>query len=60
MSKKRLTSNVIETVELCLRMSEDEFNNMGILRVDVGSDYEGANLCSRKNESNSESRFHEI
>lgn len=60
MSKKRLTSNVIGTVELCLRVSEDEFNNMGILRVDVRSDYEGANLCSRKNESNSESRFHEI
>ena len=30
MSKKRLTSNVIGTVELCLRVSEDEFNNMGI------------------------------
>lgn len=31
---------VIGTVELCLRVSEDEFNNMGILRVDVRSDYE--------------------
>lgn len=31
---------VIGTVELCLRISEDEFNNMGILRVDVRSDYE--------------------
>ena len=33
-------SGVIGTVELCLRVSEDEFNNMGILRVDVRSDYE--------------------
>lgn len=36
-------SNVIGTVELCLRVSEDEFNNMGILRVDVRSDYEKEN-----------------
>ena len=34
---------VIETVELCLRVSEDEFNNMGLLRVDVRSDYEKEN-----------------
>ena len=33
-------SRVIGTIELCLRVSEDEFNNMGILRVDVRSDYE--------------------
>ena len=33
-------SCVIGTVELCLRVSEDDFNNMGILRVDVRSDYE--------------------
>lgn len=33
-------SNVIGTIELCLRVSEDEFNNMAILRVDVRSDYE--------------------
>lgn len=33
-------SSVIGTVELCLRVSEDKFNNMGILRVDVRSDYE--------------------
>lgn len=32
--------SVIGTVELCLRVSEDQFNNMGILRVDVRSDYE--------------------
>ena len=31
---------VIGTVEVCLRVSEDEFNNMGILRVDVKSEYE--------------------
>ena len=34
------TSDVVGTVELCLRVSEDEFNNMGILRIDVRSDYE--------------------
>ena len=32
--------DVIGTIEICLRVSEDEFNNMGILRVDVRSDYE--------------------
>lgn len=32
--------NVIGTVELCLRVSEDEFDHMGILRIDVRSDYE--------------------
>lgn len=36
----KTVSSVIGTVELCLRVSEDEFNNMGILRVDVSSDYE--------------------
>ena len=36
----KTVSTVIGTVELCLRVSEDEFNNMGILRVDVRSDYE--------------------
>ncbi len=36
----KAVSNVIGTVELCLRVSEDEFNQMGILRVDVRSDYE--------------------
>lgn len=33
-------SSAIGTIELCLRVSDDEFNNMGILRVDVRSDYE--------------------
>jgi len=36
----KCVSSVIGTVELCLRVSEDEFNNMGILRVDLRSDYE--------------------
>lgn len=36
----KTTTSVIGTVELCLRVSDDEFNNMGILRVDVRSDYE--------------------
>lgn len=37
-------SAVIGTVELCLRVSEDAFNNMGILRIDVGSKYETADV----------------
>ena len=36
----KAVSSVIGTVELCLRVSEDEFDHMGILRVDVRSDYE--------------------
>jgi len=36
----KAASSVIGTVELCLRVSEDEFDHMGILRVDVRSDYE--------------------
>lgn len=36
----KAASTVIGTVELCLRISEDEYNNMGILRIDVRSDYE--------------------
>lgn len=31
---------IVGTIELCLRVSEDEFNGTGILRVDVRSDYE--------------------
>ena len=36
----KAASSVIGTVELCLRVSEDEFDQMGILRIDVRSDYE--------------------
>lgn len=36
----KMASCVIGTVELCLRASEDAFNDMGILRIDVRSDYE--------------------
>ena len=36
----KAASDIIGTIELCLRVSEDEFNNMGILRVDVRSDHE--------------------
>ncbi len=36
----KATSKIIGTVELCYRVSEDAFNNMGILRIDVGSAYE--------------------
>ncbi|MBD5394932.1 MAG: N-acetyltransferase [Lachnospiraceae bacterium] len=36
----KAASEIIGTIELCLRVSEDEFNNMGILRVDVRSDHE--------------------
>lgn len=34
------TAAVVGTVELCLRVSDDSFNNMCILRLDVRSDYE--------------------
>ena len=37
-------TSVIGTVELCTRVSDDEFNNMGILRVDVRSDFEEENV----------------
>ena len=40
----KAVSEVIGTVELCLRVSEDEFDHMGILRVDVRSDYEKADV----------------
>lgn len=36
----KAVESVIGTAEICLRVSGDEFNNMGILRVDVRSDYE--------------------
>lgn len=36
----KAAERVIGTIELCLRVSEDEFNHMGILRVDVGSSFE--------------------
>lgn len=36
----KAASAVIGTVELCLRVSDDVFNNMGILRIDVGSGHE--------------------
>ena len=37
------TASVIGTVELCRRESDDAFHNMGVLRVDVRSDYEEEN-----------------
>lgn len=36
----KAAEEAVGTVEVCLRVSEDAFNNMGILRVDVRSDYE--------------------
>lgn len=36
----KTVSRVIGTIELCLRVSEDAFDHMGILRIDVRSDYE--------------------
>ena len=39
----KAATSVIGTAELCLIVSDDEFNNMGILRVDVRSDYEEEN-----------------
>ena len=40
----KTAAEVIGTLELCLRASEDVFHNMGILRVDVRSDYEREEL----------------
>ena len=40
----KATTSVIGTVELCLRVSDDAFDHMGILRVDVRSDYEEENV----------------
>lgn len=37
-------NRAIGTVEVCYRVSGDEFNNMGILRVDVRSDYENEDV----------------
>lgn len=36
----KTASKIIGTIELCLRVSEDSFHKKGILRIDVGSDYE--------------------
>ena len=36
----KATASVIGTVECCLRVSDDAFDHMGILRIDVRSDYE--------------------
>lgn len=36
----KAASEAIGTIELCLRVSEDAFHNMGILRVDLRSDHE--------------------
>jgi len=42
----KLASNIIGTIELCLRVSDDAFNQMGILRIDVRSDYEKESVLS--------------
>lgn len=42
----KITTKVIGTIELCLRVSDDEFNNMVILRIDVRSDYENCDALS--------------
>ena len=36
----KAAADIVGTIELCLRVSEDAFHNMGILRIDVRSDYE--------------------
>ena len=36
----KASQKVVGTIELCLRTSDDEFNGVGILRVDLRSDYE--------------------
>ncbi len=40
----KVVKSVIGTIEFCVRVSEDQFNHMGILRVDVRSDYEQADV----------------
>ncbi len=40
------TNTVIGTVEGCLRVSEDAFNGCGVLRLDVGSEYEKEDILS--------------
>ena len=40
----KATASVIGTVECCLRVSDDAYEHMGILRVDVRSDYEEENV----------------
>jgi len=42
----KTAAKVIGTIELCLRVSDDVFNNAGILRVDVRSDYENCDTLS--------------
>ena len=42
----KAAERVIGTIELCLRVSEDDFDHMGILRVDVGSDFEQADMLA--------------
>ena len=43
---EKQTGMIIGTVELCYRVSEDAFNGMCILRVDVGSRYETASVLT--------------
>ena len=40
------SGHIIGTVELCYRASEDAFNGMCILRVDVGSEYETEDILT--------------
>jgi len=41
---EKKSNEVIGTYEICTRVSDDEFNHMGILRLDVRSDYEKTGL----------------
>lgn len=40
----KIANKIIGTIELCLRASEDDFNNMAILRVDLASEYENEDV----------------
>lgn len=40
----KANDEAIGTVEICKRVSNDDFNDMGILRVDVRSDYENERI----------------
>ena len=65
----KATASVIGTVECCLRVSDDAFDHMGILRIDVRSDYEermqrrsdqSSDIRGRKNQSDPKSRLYKI
>ncbi|MBE5914355.1 MAG: N-acetyltransferase [Pseudobutyrivibrio ruminis] len=41
---EKISSNIIGSVELFHRCADDDFNGVGVLRIDLGSDYEKSSL----------------